>query len=61
VEVLRLIAGGKTSGDIAEQLVLSPSTVNRHIENIYGKTDVHGRVEAAAYARAHGLAAPPTS
>lgn len=56
VEVLRLLAAGKSSKEIGEELVLSARTVERHITNIYTKTGTHGRVEAAAYALGHGLA-----
>jgi DNA-binding CsgD family transcriptional regulator len=54
-EVLRLIARGRSSKEIGEELVLSVRTVERHIANIYLKTEAHGRVEAAAYAHAHGI------
>jgi len=56
VEVLRLIAGGKSSREIAEALVISVRTVERHIENIYHKTGTHGRAQATAYALANRLA-----
>jgi DNA-binding CsgD family transcriptional regulator len=55
-EVLRLIAAGKSSRKIAETLVISVRTVERHIENIYHKTGTHGRAQATAYALANGLA-----
>ena len=56
VEVLRLIAGGKSSREIAEALVISVRTVERHIENIYHKTGTHGRAQVTAYALANALA-----
>jgi DNA-binding CsgD family transcriptional regulator len=56
VEVLRLIAEGKSGREIAEALVISVRTVERHIENIYHKTGTHGRAQATAYALANGLA-----
>ncbi|MFQ6029367.1 MAG: LuxR C-terminal-related transcriptional regulator, partial [Dehalococcoidia bacterium] len=56
VEVLRLIARGKSNREIAEELVLSVRTVERHIANIYGKTNAHGRVSATSYALQHDLA-----
>jgi DNA-binding CsgD family transcriptional regulator len=40
-EVLRLIAGGRTYGQIAEQLGMSAHTVTSHIKNAYRKLDVH--------------------
>ena len=54
-EVLRLIAVGKSSRDVAEGLVLSIRTVERHITNIYGKINARGRADATAYALGHGL------
>ena len=55
VEVLRLIAGGQTNNEIAEDLVLSVRTVERHIGNIYGKISARGRADATAYALTRGL------
>lgn len=58
VEVLRLVASGKTSAEIPAELVLSRRTVERHISNIYGKTNTHNRAEATAFAFTHGLVPP---
>ncbi|MCH7653279.1 MAG: helix-turn-helix transcriptional regulator, partial [Chloroflexi bacterium] len=55
VEVLRLVAAGKTNREIASELVLSVRTVERHISNIYAKTSSGGRAEATAFAFTHGL------
>jgi DNA-binding NarL/FixJ family response regulator len=55
IEVLRLLASGLSSREIAESLTLSVRTVERHIGNIYFKTNTHGRVQATAYAIAHRL------
>ena len=55
VEVLRLIAVGKTNRDIADQLVISQNTVARHISNIFTKTGASNRAEAASYANRHRL------
>ncbi len=55
VEVLRLVAEGKSNPDIARVLVLSPKTVERHVSNIFTKLDVSSRTAAAAYAHEHGL------
>ncbi len=55
VEVLRLIASGLSSKEIGEALVLSIRTVERHIANLYLKTNTHGRAQATAYALSHGL------
>jgi DNA-binding CsgD family transcriptional regulator len=54
-EVLRLIAAGKTSGEISAELSLSIRTVGRHITNIYSKIGARGRADAANYASRHGL------
>jgi DNA-binding CsgD family transcriptional regulator len=55
VEVLRLIAGGRTNSEISAHLVLSERTVARHITNIYGKIGARGKADATAYAIRHGL------
>ena len=55
VEVLRLIAAGKRNKEIAEELFISPNTVLRHVSNIFAKTGVANRAEAATYAARHGL------
>ncbi len=50
LEVLQQVAEGKTDKEIAEVLVISPRTANRHIANIFLKLDVTTRAAAAAYA-----------
>ncbi len=55
VEVLRLVAAGRTNREISEDLVLSLRTVARHITNIYAKIGVANKAEATAYAIRHGL------
>jgi NarL family two-component system response regulator LiaR len=55
VEVLRLIAAGRTNQEIAEDLVVSLSTVTTHVRNIFEKTEVANRAEAASYAYRHRL------
>jgi len=55
VEVLRLIAAGQTTREVADSLVLSMSTVERHITHIYTKIGARGRADATAYALLHGL------
>ena len=55
VEVLGLVAAGRSNADIAEELVISPNTVVRHVSNIYDKIGAANRVEAASYAAQHGL------
>jgi DNA-binding CsgD family transcriptional regulator len=59
VEVLRLMAMGKSNRDIAEGLYVSPNTVANHVRNILTKTNTANRTEAAAYARRHGLLEDP--
>jgi DNA-binding CsgD family transcriptional regulator len=55
IEVLRLVAEGRSNPDIARTLVLSHKTVERHLSNIFTKLDVPSRTAAAAYAHEHGL------
>jgi DNA-binding CsgD family transcriptional regulator len=55
VEVLRLVAEGRSNPDIAGALVLSQKTVERHLSNIFTKLAVSSRTAAAAYAHDHGL------
>ena len=50
VDVLRLVAQGMTDAQVAEQLVISPRTVNTHLTSIYGKIGVSSRSEATRYA-----------
>jgi DNA-binding CsgD family transcriptional regulator len=57
VEILRLIAAGHSNRAIAETLFISPNTVLRHVSNIFAKTGVANRAEAAAYATRKGLTA----
>jgi DNA-binding NarL/FixJ family response regulator len=56
VEILRLLAAGRSNQQIADELVISRNTVRRHVSNIFDKTGAANRVEASAYARDHGLA-----
>ncbi|MBA2285213.1 MAG: hypothetical protein H0W02_07010, partial [Ktedonobacteraceae bacterium] len=53
-EVLQLVAEGHTDREVADTLVLSPRTVNRHLSNIFVKLDVPGRAAAVAYAIRQG-------
>ena len=55
IEVLRLVAAGKTNHAIATQLFLSDRTVHRHISNIFDKLGVHSRTAAASYAIQHHI------
>ena len=55
IEVLRLVAAGKTNPEIAAALFLSEKTVARHLSNIFAKLDVTSRTAAAAFAFEHQL------
>ena len=50
-EILGLIAAGLTNREIADRLIISPQTVKKHADNIYGKLGVRGRMEAVSRAR----------
>jgi len=55
VQVLRLVASGKTNRGIARGLFISEKTVARHMSNIFTKLDLATRAAATAYAYRHGL------
>jgi HD-GYP domain-containing protein (c-di-GMP phosphodiesterase class II) len=55
VDVLRLIAQGRSNREVAERLFISPKTVGRHVENLYRKIGVSSRAAAAVFAMEHGL------
>jgi DNA-binding CsgD family transcriptional regulator/pimeloyl-ACP methyl ester carboxylesterase len=55
IEVLRLVAAGRSNQQIADELVISLNTVRRHVSNVFDKTGVANRTEASVYARDHGL------
>ena len=56
VEVLRLIATGRSNREIGEALFIALNTVARHVSNIFSKTGSANRAEAAIYAERNGLA-----
>ncbi len=56
LQVLRLVAMGKTNRGIATELCLSEKTIDRHVSNIFAKLGVASRAAAAAYACRHHLA-----
>jgi DNA-binding NarL/FixJ family response regulator len=55
IEVLRLIASGRTNAAIARELFLSVKTVDRHVSNIFTKLDVPSRAAATAFAFQHKM------
>jgi DNA-binding CsgD family transcriptional regulator len=56
VEVLRLVAAGRSNREIAEALVISEHTVARHVQNIFATLRVSSRTAASAFAFEHDLA-----
>ncbi len=59
LQVLRLIAGGLSNAQIAEQLVISEKTVKIHVGNILGKLHLADRTQAAVYAWRTGIMRAP--
>ena len=55
LEVLKLVAGGATNGDIARKLWVTEQTVKFHLSNVYRKIGVANRTEASRYAHINGL------
>ena len=55
VRVLRLLADGRTTKEIAAELVVAVSTVDRHLTHIYQKLGVRNRAEAVGLAHRQGL------
>jgi DNA-binding NarL/FixJ family response regulator len=55
LEVLRLVARGKTNKEIANALDISPKTAGHHVENIFTKIHVTTRAAASMFAMQHGL------
>lgn len=55
LQILQLVAGGATNGEIARQLWITQQTVKFHVSNIYRKLDVANRTEACHYAHVNGL------
>jgi DNA-binding CsgD family transcriptional regulator len=55
IEVLSLVAAGKTNHAIASELLVSERTVHRHLSNIFDKLGVHSRTAAASYAIQHHI------
>jgi non-specific serine/threonine protein kinase len=55
IQVLRLLVDGHTTREIAAELVVAVSTVDRHLTHIYGKLGVRNRAGATAFALQHGI------
>ena len=55
LEVLRLVAAGKSNREIAAALVISEHTVARHVQNIFAKLGLSSRAAATAFAFEHDL------
>jgi DNA-binding NarL/FixJ family response regulator len=55
LEVLRLVAAGRSNRAIASELVISERTVARHLQNIFAKLQVSSRTAAGAFAYEHDL------
>ena len=55
IDVLEQLSKGLSYTVIADNLILSPSTVRKHIENIYKKLQVHSKIEAVHKAKRHNL------
>jgi DNA-binding NarL/FixJ family response regulator len=54
-EILRSLAGGMSTADVAQSLGISPLTVQSHVKNVLAKLGVHTKVEAVRVAWRHGL------
>lgn len=59
LEVLGLLAEGRSSREVSRELTLEARTVERHITNIYRKINARNRAQATAFAIEHGLTRRP--
>lgn len=58
-EILELIAAGRSNGEIAQRLAISPKTVRNHVANVFNKLQVASRSQAIVRAREAGLGSLP--
>jgi DNA-binding NarL/FixJ family response regulator len=61
VEILRLVAEGRSNSQVARLLWVTEQTVKFHLSNVYRKLDVANRTEASRWAHGHGLLSQPTA
>ena len=61
VEILRLVAEGRSNSQVARLLWVTEQTVKFHLSNVYRKLDVANRTEASRWAHSHGLLSQPTA
>lgn len=58
LEILKLVARGRTNAQIAEELFISPATVKTHVARLMSKTNSHDRAQLVVYAYETGIVAP---
>jgi NarL family two-component system response regulator LiaR len=56
IEVLKLLAQGRSNPDIAKELFITRNTVQNHVSSILIKLNLQNRAQAAVYAKEHGVA-----